>query len=97
MNKEKMEEILRTHSVVSNIQGVRFIGLCTHVGAYKDVKKPYDREVGALIKELSTLIQEERKEAVEGFITDFIETGVYEGVGSIEDIMKLWRKYNAHN
>jgi hypothetical protein len=49
------------------------------------------------LKELSTLIQEERKDAVEGFITDFIETGVYEGVGSIEDIMKLWRKYNAHN
>lgn len=37
------------------------------------------------------------KDAVKGFITDFIETGVYEGVGSIEDIMKLWRKYNAHN
>jgi hypothetical protein len=49
------------------------------------------------VNDLYTLIQEERKEAVEGFITDFIETGVYEGVGSIEDIMKLWRKYNAHN
>jgi hypothetical protein len=43
------------------------------------------------------LVGIKKKEAVEGFITDFIETGVYEGVGSIEDIMKLWRKYNAHN
>jgi hypothetical protein len=51
----------------------------------------------SMIKKLSTLIQAEREETVRGFITDFIETGVYEGVGSIEDIMKLWRKYNAHN
>jgi hypothetical protein len=58
-------------------------------GSKETIKKALD--------ELSTLIQEEREETVRGFITDFIETGVYEGVGSIEDIMKLWRKYNAHN
>jgi hypothetical protein len=40
------------------------------------------------------VVQKERAEAVRGFATDFIETGSYEGVNSIEDIIKLWRKYN---
>lgn len=89
MNKEKIEEIKYRFSkefVIPTEDG----GYISKDKSVKDIKDFW-------AKELSTLIKEERKEAVEGFITDFIETGVYEGVGSIEDIMKLWRKYNAHN
>lgn len=52
----------------------------------------YEASYGKTRLDTPSSISSIKKEAIEDFVRDFIETDIYEGVNSTEEVMKIWKK-----